>query len=235
MATSFYDGGYRGPWGYDRGLSDAGGSICANYVSGYKLAEFTIDRYIGLLSQSGADSVAACFSSYLAELFFKALNQKKDEAVPLPFFCSPFMAEEQLLGKCDFPGGHFYTVVPWATSLDNVHQQQFRQCIEKNKKATIFHLLGWEAAIVASQAIEYGAQSLKGFSYESPRGKVTIHPSTQYTYAPLYKGRIIGDQNGKCILDITETILIDAMDHEKVMNDKPTEIVSGWKNNYLCI
>jgi branched-chain amino acid transport system substrate-binding protein len=71
MATSFYDGGYRGPWGYDRGLSEAGGSICGNYVSGFKPAEFTIDPYIGLLQQSGAGSVAACFSSYLAELFFK--------------------------------------------------------------------------------------------------------------------------------------------------------------------
>src|SRR5881398_4084670 len=40
MATSFYDGGYRGPWGCDRGLSETGGSVCGNYVSGYKTAEF---------------------------------------------------------------------------------------------------------------------------------------------------------------------------------------------------
>lgn len=237
MATSFYDGGYRGPWCYDRGLSEAGGAICANYVSGYKQAEFTIDPYIGMLQQSGAGSVAACFSSYLAELFFKALHEKNKEAVTLPFYCSPFMAEEQLLGKCDFPGGEFFTVVPWAQSLDNNEQTIFLDTIqrEKKKEANIFHLLGWEAAIVASQADKQGAASLKNFSYQSPRGEVTIHPGTHYTYAPLYKGMITENTKGKCVLEIAAKIPIDANEHIKIMDDKPDSISSGWKNNYLCI
>jgi branched-chain amino acid transport system substrate-binding protein len=236
MATSFYDGGYRGPWSYDRGLSEAGGSICGNYVSGYKMAEFTIDPYIGLLNQSGADSVAACFSSYLAELFFKHLCEKNNEAVPLPFYCSPFMAEEQLLGRCDFPGGEFHAVVPWASSLNNTEQEQFKKTIQadKNKTANIFHLLGWEAAIVATQAMQHGPQSLKGFSYDSPRGNVTIHSSTHYTYAPLYKGKITGDNNGKCVFEVTETIPTDADQHVMTLKD-PDATVSGWRNNYLCI
>ena len=235
MATSFYDGGYRGPWSYDRGVSEAGGSICGNYVSGFKQTEFTIDPYIGLLQQCGAGSVGACFSSYLAELFFKALTERKKETIPIPFYCSPFMAEEQLLAKCDFPGGEFYTVVPWASSLNNPQQKQFRQSIEKNKTANVFHLLGWEAGLVVMQLIQNSIQSLKGFSYESPRGKVTIHPLTQYTYASLYKGFIKADVNGKCALEITETITIDANDHIKVMEDKPDAVASGWRNNYLCI
>jgi branched-chain amino acid transport system substrate-binding protein len=235
MATSFYDGGYRGPWSYDRGLSEAGGSICGNYVSGFKEAEFTIDPYIGLLHQSGAASVAACFSSYLAELFLKALAQRNAEAVPLPFYCSPFMAEDQLLSKCVFPGGEFYTVVPWTLSLDNAEQEQFKGCIGQNKPATIFHLLGWEAGIAVTQASQNGIQSLKGFSYESPRGKVTIHPETRYTYAPLYKGQIRAGGDGKCRVDILETIMIDAPGHVLVLNDKPDALVSGWRNNYLCI
>jgi branched-chain amino acid transport system substrate-binding protein len=235
MATSFYDGGYRGPWGYDRGLSEAGGSICANYISAYKLTEFTIEPYLGMLHQSGATSVAACFSSYLAELFFKALNEKKDDALPLPFYCSPYMAEEQLLGKCNFPGGDFYAVVPWALGLDNDQQQIFRKTVEKNKKATIFHLLGWEAGIVCNKALTDGIISLGGFSYESPRGQVHIHPETHSTYAPLYKGKITGDAAGMCELEIIEQINIEAVDHEKVMHDKPDEMASGWKNNYLCI
>ena len=234
MATSFYDGGYRGPWGYDRGLSEAGGSVCANYISGYKVTEFSIEPYLGLLQQSGAASVGACFSSYLAELFFKALNEKKDTATPLPFYCSPFMAEEQMLVKCDFPGGEFFTVVPWASTLQNEQQELFRKMLP-GQAPSIFHLLGWEAAIVATRAHEQGAATLKNFSYESPRGKVTIHPGTHYSYAPLYKGRITGNENGKCVLEIMERIPVDADDHEKIMQDKPDEIASGWKNNYLCI
>ncbi|MDP4261966.1 MAG: ABC transporter substrate-binding protein [Bacteroidota bacterium] len=237
MATSFYDGGYRGPWSYDRGLSEAGGSVCGNYVSGYKLAEFTIDPYIGLLHQSAAASVAACFSSYLAELFFKALHEKNSEATPLPFYCSPFMAEEQMLAKCDFPGGDFHAVVPWAFSVKNKEQEKFVDCIqtEKNKKANIFHLLGWEAGIIAAEAIQHESPSLEGFSYDSPRGNVVIHPATHYTYAPLYKGRIIGDKNGKCMFNVQETIPSDAAMHTVIMNDKQGAMVSGWRNNYLCI
>jgi branched-chain amino acid transport system substrate-binding protein len=235
IATSFYDGGYRGPWSYDRGLSEAGGSVCGNYVSGYKIAEFTIDPYIGLLHQSGAASVAACFSSYLAELFFKQLTERKKETIQLPFYCSPFMAEEQLLSKCDFPGGEFYTVVPWASSLDNPEQQQFKQTVEKNKTANVFHLLGWEAAIVAMQLFQHGIDSLKDFSYKSPRGHTIIHPLTQHTYSPLYRGRIRSGNNDKCALDILETIPVNASHHTTIMEDRPGSPGTEWKNNYLCI
>lgn len=236
MATSYYDGGYRGPWSYDRGLSEAGGAVCGNYVSDYKTAAFNIEPYLGLLQNTGANSVAACFSSYLAELFFKALYEKNSEVTPVPFYCSPFMAEEQLLNKLDFPGGEFYTVVPWSSSLVNPQQQEFTHCIQQTyNAANIFHLLGWEAGIVTMALLEHGIQSLKNFSYLSPRGITTIHAETHYTYAPLYKGKIIGDSNGKCALQIIETIPADGDMHIKVMSDHPTSIVSGWKNNYLCI
>jgi len=237
MATSFYDGGYRGPWSYDRGLSEAGGAVCGNYVSGYIPPEFNIDQYINLLKNTEAASVAACFSSYLAELFFKALLEKNREATKLPFYCAPFMAEEQMLNKCDFPDGEFYTVVPWSSSLINPQQEEFTNSIlsATNKAANIFHLLGWEAGIVTMALLEHGIQSLKNFSYASPRGITTIHPTTHYTYAPLYKGKIIGDNNGKCALHISETLPPDAGMHIKVLSDQPALTMTGWKNNYLCI
>ena len=237
MATSFYDGGYRGPYSYDRGLAEAGGSVCGNFISGYKTAEFNIDNYLLLLQRSEAAAVAACFSSYLAELFFKALHEKNSEATPLPFYCSPFMAEEQLLDKCDFPGGEYYTIVPWATSLQNKEQEQFIHTIreEKNRTPTIFHLLGWEAALVVIAAWQQGASALKGFVYNSPRGEVTIHPATHYSYAPMYKGKIRRADNGKCALEVSEQVRIDAAMHAAALNDRPDSVVSGWRNNYLCI
>jgi branched-chain amino acid transport system substrate-binding protein len=236
MATSFYDGGYRGPWSYTRGLEDAGGMVCGNYVSGYKEAEFSIDAYMELLQHTGAQSVAACFSSYLANLFIKALKEKDTSAIALPFYCSPFMAEELLLAQCDFPGGTFHAIVSWGTDLQGEEQEEFKNTIrrEKNKPANIFHLLGWEAAILSLQIAQAGVGSLKGFTYNSPRGLVTIHPDTQHTYAPLYKGEIIAGDQGKCALRILETIPVLPADHVLVQNDKP-ELASGWKNNYLCI
>jgi branched-chain amino acid transport system substrate-binding protein len=238
MATSFYEGGYRGSFGYVRGLQEAGGSVCGNFISGYKEADFTIQQYMQLLQHSGAQTVAAVFSSYLADLFIKALKEQPD-ATALPFYCSPFMAEEQMLSKCDFPGGTFQAVVTWATSLKNEQQDVFMNTIQqkKNKTANIFHLLGWEAAIVFQQIIANGMAAMAGFSYDSPRGRVTIHPETHNSYSPLYKGLIKAGENGKCVLDIEEEINVSADDHVRVLNDKPEEgsVVSGWKNNYLCI
>jgi branched-chain amino acid transport system substrate-binding protein len=237
LASSFYDGGYMGPWAYHQGLAESGGSICGNYVSGYKEEEFSIDHYVSLLQTSDAASVAACFSSYLAKLFIKELGAKNKEAAPVPFYCAPFMAEEQMLKNCVFPGGDFYTVVPWATSLQNNEQEVFTGYFheEKNKIANLFHLLGWEAGAVASQALESGATSLKGFCYPSPRGNVTIRPQTHYTYAPLYNGRITGDAQGRCSLSISGMVDVSASDHDRMMSDKPDNQFSGWRNNYFCI
>jgi branched-chain amino acid transport system substrate-binding protein len=237
MASSFYDGGYFGPWAYDKGLSEAGGSICGNYVSGYKEAEFTIDSYISLLQSSDAASVTACFSSYLAKLFLKELAARSKQATPVPLYCAPFMAEEQMLQDCIFPGGDFHTVVPWGTSLQSNEQDEFLGYFkqEKNKTANLFHLLGWEAGVVVSEVFNKGEASLKGFSYASPRGQVTIHSGSHHTYAPLYKGKITGDENGRCRLMITGAIPIIASDHERMMSEKPEHQVSGWRNNYLCI
>lgn len=237
MASSFYDGGYFGPWAYDKGLSEAGGSICGNYVSGYKEADFTIDNYITLLQSSDAASVTACFSSYLAKLFLKELAACNNQTTAVPLYCAPFMAEEQMLQDCIFPGGEFHTVVPWGTSLQNNEQHEFLTYFkqEKNKTANIFHLLGWEAGAVISQVFNQGEASLNGFSYASPRGQVTIHPGSHHTYAPLYKGQIIGDNDSRCRLMITGTIPMSASDHERMMSDKPENQVSGWRNNYLCI
>lgn len=236
MATSFYDGGYRGPWGYVRGLEAAGGTICGNYVSGYKEAEFSIDQYMNLLQHSGAESVAACFSSYLANLFIKALKEKDSAATALPFYCSPFMAEEGLLSQCDFPGGTYYAIVPWGTRLQGEEQQVFIDTITraKKKQPNIFHLLGWEAASLCLQNSLEGNYSLGGFTYNSPRGRVTVHPDTHYTYAPLYKAEIRAGEQGKCALHLGDAIPVEAADHEAIHNDKPGA-GSGWKNNYLCI
>jgi branched-chain amino acid transport system substrate-binding protein len=236
MATSFYDGGYRGPWGCVRGLEEAGGTVCGNYISGYKEADFSIEPYMTMLQQSGAESVAACFSSYLADLFIKALKAQPG-SMQVPFYCSPFMAEEQILAKAEFPGGNFHAVVPWASALKNEQQQEMMDTIQqkKNKPANLFHLLGWEAGIVFQQYIKNGPASLRGLTYESPRGTVCIHPDTHYTYAPVYKGVISAGENNKCILNIEHTIPVSAEDHVRVMNDRPDMNVSGWRNNYLCI
>jgi branched-chain amino acid transport system substrate-binding protein len=237
MATSFYDGGYHGPWSYHTSIASAGGAVCGNYVSGYKVADFSIAPYLEMLEQTDAQGVAACFSSYLAELFIQSLVTAGHKAVTLPFYCSSYMAEEQLLAKCDFPGGTFHAIVPWASSIDNEAQDLFKTAIQqlRNKRVNIFHLLGWEAAMVAKQALQQGPASLPGWTYNSPRGQVHIHTGTHHTYAPLYYGNIVQGANGKCALRLTDHVVLDDKDHTYYQLHSAEEMASGWRNNYLCI
>jgi branched-chain amino acid transport system substrate-binding protein len=237
VATSFYDGGYRGPWSCVQGFQDNGGSVAGNFVSLFKTSEFTIQIYLDLLKQGQSDVVIANFCTYLNELFLAALKAEGEAAVALPFFCSPFMTEEQILNKIDFPGGTFHAFAPWASSVENEQNRLMIETIkkEKNKAANIFHLVGWEAAIVVARLFGNEPGKLNDFSYESPRGTVTFHPETNHTYAPLYKGMIVADENGKCRFDVQELHAVDAASHFEAFMRRPVGQVSRWKNNFLCI
>lgn len=236
MATSFYDGGYKGLFFTSKGLEDKGGSMLGHFVSKHKTSEFSIESYLELLETISPQVVVANFSIYLSELFLNALKEAGEKAVSIPFYCSPFMGEEQVLSKCNFPGGELNIVVPWSQELENDAQTLFVKTIKdkKNKTANIFHLLGWEAAQVIYRVLNHGQESLNDFSFESPRGRVAFNPKTQTTYAPLYKGMIVADNNGKCILRIDEKINISSHDHELIYNEKQEGVNSGWKNNYFC-
>ncbi|WP_348824475.1 ABC transporter substrate-binding protein [Flavobacterium aestuarii] len=236
MANSFFDAGYRGSLFATKGLDLTGGTVSGNYVSTHKISEFTIDKYLELLNQNEPQAVMANFSIYLTDLFLKELKNKGESATPFPFYCSPFMAEETLLTKCDFPTGTFHTIVPWSTSVENEAQHLFLTTIreQKNKAANLFHLLGWEAAVVAIRLLNNGPQSLADWSFESPRGTVTFDPVTQTSYAPLYKGIIVPDIDGKCMLKIEEKLEVTKEEHQYNWTQKQEEMSSGWKNNFLC-
>lgn len=236
-ASSFLDGGYRSVWAFEKGLQAAGGAFSGHSVSHYLPAEFTLAPLTQHIAGGHAQAVLASYSSYLVPLFMNRLKDEPEAARSLPFYCSPFMADETLLQPVPFPGGTFHTVVPWATSLANAANDEFLATIlaEKKKKANLFHLLGWEAATAAQQLLAHGAAAMPGWSYESPRGTVTIHPETHCAFAPLYGGVIAAGASGNCELQISNTQEVSADDHRKLFFMKPEGGYSRWRNNYFCI
>lgn len=243
MATSFFDGGYRGPFAYARGLNEEGGKVVHNFVGHYKEEEFNIAPMVDALNTHTNARVAACFSTYLATLFFQKLNQVDAVYPEAEYHCSSFMGEEQTMNTYSLPKGKFFTYVPWLSSLSLESNEQFVTEIKlkKNKQANIFHLLGWEAGILLAQILSepngMGVvfdRLLSGASYESPRGTVYIHSTTHMTYSPLYYGELKKDETGKTQLEILETIEMSGDEHLQILSDPPQGVVSGWLNNYLC-
>lgn len=235
-ATSFYDGGYRGPWAIVSGIESSHGKVVANYVTVFKPEEFSVDPLIQFINNSGASAVTACFSMYLTELLMKGLKERSPNSTSLPFFCSPFMAEEVWLEKCDFPGGTFHTVVPWSSSLENPAQEALQNAlIQKNKKANLFSLLGWEAGLVVAQILNGGVSSLENWSFESPRGTVTFNADTHCSFAPLYNGQIVAGENDKAKLITTSKIDVTPEDHLTLFNMRIDGEYTRWRNNYFSI
>lgn len=236
-ATSFLDGGYRSVWAFEKGLQATGSTFSGHYVSHYHPAEFTLAPFTAQLASGQSNAVVASFSSYLNQLFLTKLKDEPEAARSVPFYCSPFMADESLIQTVPFPGGTYHTIVPWATSLANAANDEFVSTIltEKKKTANLFHLLGWEAATATQQLLEHGAAGLPGWSFESPRGTVTFHPETHCAYAPLSSGFIVAGDNGNCTLQLTGTEAVSPDDHRKLFFMKPEEGFSRWRNNYFCI
>jgi branched-chain amino acid transport system substrate-binding protein len=246
LATSFYDGGYRGPWAYTMGIEAAGGRIVHNYVGHYKESEFTVKPLLDIMEEKKTERIAACFSTYLSTLFVNGLHEHNSGLPPATYYCSSFMAEEQLLGSYKLPGGNFYAFIPWSSGMNNESNNLFKETIQKEKKkaANLFHLFGWEAGIIAAHLIRQAensgtlitdaASSLGNYQYNSPRGRVHIHPETRTTYAPLHYAEIREGEENKCRLMIIEQVEIGPGEHEEIMNKRPEGMTSGWFNNYFC-
>lgn len=236
-AASFFDGGYRSSWVFHNAIVKKGGAFVGHFVSQFKEDEFTITPLLDLIRENDAEAVTAAFSSYFDGLFMNALKQTDVSLRNIPFYCAPFMADEQLLSAIPFPAGNFLTAVPWALTIDTEANRIFKDTLqtEKNKTANIFHLLGWEAGIVAAQILTNGIAAADDWSFESPRGNVRFHPQTHNAYAPLYLGKITDSGDGKCKLVIEGIHEVTAEQHKELYFARPEGSYSRWKNNYFCI
>ncbi len=237
MASSFLDGGYRSSWIFHEALAQAGVAIGGHFVSHYKHEEFTLAPLVELIEKPENDAVMAAFSSYLCAFFMIGIREAGPAAIRLPFYCSPFMADEQLLPSITFPGGEFHTVAPWSITLDTAANRLFVETVkkEKNKNANIFHLLGWEAAYAAERIIEESINALDDWSFESPRGVVHFDPHTHTTYAPLYKGKIEAGPEGNCFFNVKEKLEVMTEKHRELHAVRVEGQYSRWRNNFFCI
>ncbi len=238
FACSFLDGGYRGNWFMNEAATKAGAKITGHYVSLYKEEDFSLAILEDVRKRTEGDAaVLTSFTTYLTGYFLNHLKNASPELKNSPFYCSPFFAEEQQLDNSPFPDTNMSTIVPWARSIESTDNQVFMDAIkkEKNKTANIFHLPGWEAALVVQQFIAGGASSINGMSFNGPRGNVQFHPETHCAYAPLYEGKIVAADNGNCRLVLSNVLDVTAETHHANFVQKPEGDFSRWKNNFFCI
>jgi len=238
FASSFLDGGYRGNWFMNEAGIKAGATVTGHFVSLYREEDFSLAILEDVRSRTEGDAaVLAAFTTYLTGFFLKHLKNASAQLKNTAFYCSPFFAEELQLDVSPFPDVNMSTIVPWARTIESAENQVFMDTLkkEKNKTANIFHLLGWEAALVVQQFITGGQASIDTMSFSGPRGTVRFHPETHCAYAPLYEGKIVAGDNGNCRLVLSKVLDVTAEAHYTNHLLKPVGEFSRWKNNFFCI
>ena len=246
VVSGYYDGGYLQTYAGTLGLKSGGGQVVFNHATGYKRGEFSMLALKEFRNQNSDHAVLSIFSGDFVQWFFEELGIHFP-GEQLPIYLAPFALEEKLLKDAEFPGKNVFGIAAWSRNFENEENIHFVRSVEEaGWNANLFSLLGWESAAMAVSLLELmqehknnGREALKAFktrTFESPRGTIRFHESTQSTLAPLYEATLI-EKDGKCDLSITDTIQIEEVESafEEMVSVPLENAISGWYNSYACI
>jgi len=244
FTTSFLDAGYRPSYSYSRALSDEGAKIVFNHVSTLKRKDFTIEPLTTFLTNEPQHAVIAAYCGDMLQDFCEHAAQSEHFSSPL--FASPFMLEETWLEKSAYPGTDLHGTVTWARDLDNPVNTAFKKSMEtKGREPNIFTVLGYETSQLLAELYRNGkagraaVDSLKGWSYESPRGTVSIDATTNQSLPPLYYVKGVHDVlTGKCKLQLSGTTVSNTTEQWDLLQQDIhalTGSTTNWTNTYPCI
>ncbi len=244
MVTGYFDGGFLHTFAYDKGLTDAGGEVAFNIATGYTETDFNLDALTDHVKNHPNAFLLPIFSGDFALWFYRDLKKLFPEKLP-QIYASPFSLEEVMLAQCAFPGQGIRGIATWSKHLENPENKLFLETIsETGREPNLFSLLGWEAATLALEALKNMAahknnarlvgESLKQFSFQSPRGNVVFQAPMQTSIAPLYEAEIVNDGNDHCTLHITGEAFGYMEAFDKMVSHALENNISGWFNSYTC-
>lgn len=243
FAGSFYDSGYRSSYAFHRGVEEGGGKVTFNLVTPLKRSDLTLQPLETHCKEIEVDGIFASFCGDMLQDFYSAAsvgNVFKEHTI----YGSSFSGEEQWLAQSPYPGVDIKVCVPWGNDLDNAANVYFKEQLKKkNKNATIFSLLGWEAGQVIEKIISVSGtieaiSILEGSVYESPRGTVELDKNTHQTYAPVYEALVKeNEKTGNCLLVLQQKSI--HTEEQRLRLEKDINNISGpmssWFNAYACI
>ncbi len=245
FTCSFYDAGYRIPFGLFNGLDENNCQIVFNHTTKLKSSEFTIEPLISFITNNTDTAIFSATCADMTKDLFEAAAVSS-AFTDVPWFASSFTAEETWLSQMTFPNATISAIVPWGRQLNNPENDTFAtKMTEKNRTPNLFSLLGWEAGLIVAEALKHANVSaqiaaLKTSSFSTPRGTLHFDPNTLEAITPLYQGTIVrNEDNGTCRLAIGEAIPenIIKMNYSKLRTESAL-LENGntsWFNCYGCL
>ena len=242
--TSFYDGGYLHGYSTARVLEKNGGAIKVNFISPFNAS--TVDSNI-VKEKINESNASAIILQECAESGAVFLNSCSNGSLPtdFPIYASPFMLEENWISTHPYYFSNIQGFVPWHANIKSEENKLFVDFMfnETGKQANVFHISGWEAAMLVygcasaiNQQITHPIQVLDELSKTtliSPRGKLTWMPEQRHFVAPMHHVKLINN-NGFYKTELMDRALTKTNTWLEFANDVPTGTISRWFNMYLC-
>ncbi len=243
--TSFYEGGYLHCYAAARVWEKNGGEVKFNYVTPFNANEMDIDLLASQMDEHKPDALVLQYSAESGQVF-----QEKYISKNLPqninVYASPFMFEEAWISTLPYFFTNLQGYVAWHSSIKTQTNQDFCNFIleENAKDPNIFHLLGWDSAIIITEvvkaiknkigsSIQVLAETTKK-TYESPRGELNWMEKHRHFISPMYEVKLI-DNKGFYKSEFTGNISNESSAWLEFASDVPSGIISRWFNTYLCL
>lgn len=222
-AASCYDSGYDHLYAFEKGFTDAGGTLLYTHVSHRPIAR---DEFDGLISAVQTHQPDFLFAAYQGDLAKQLANVYGSGALGnIPLLGSSFIA----------PVYGNWSAISWADTLQNRAAVTFIQGYQSmfRQTPTAFAALGWDTGTLLATAYKTigraddgraWAAALSSVAIESPRGTLRMNADTHTLDTPLY----LGWSDGRA-LQIQGTL--SAPSSIPIAEDG---LRSGWLQTYLC-
>jgi branched-chain amino acid transport system substrate-binding protein len=211
----------------------------------YRLEDYTSQNLAEAVARIEPDAILAQFSAEAGEIFLKAFSRS---GLTTKLYGSPFLLEEDWLAALPFNPQLITGCVAWSRELDTPANKTFIDTIASvaGKKANVFHLLGWEAAIFSTHFLTLQIENknnlkatisrLEKAEMASPRGKLKPAPDAHYFFSPMYVAEVVQDEiSGNSKLKVGSEISYLEEELNGFVSDLPAGPISRWTNTYLCI
>lgn len=242
--TSFFDGGYNHCYAAARTWERAGGALLANFVTPFSNEELQIEILEQKINELQPDCLIL---QNCAEAGGYFLEKCKEVNIPktIPIYSSPFMLEESWIEVQEFYFENMQGYVAWHSDIATDENVNFRNVIlnEVGKKANVFHLLGWESAMLIESASKLLAEKpmpamqlvkqLTEQNFESPRGKFQWQGEHRHFVLPMYEVKLV-NENNQYKTKLTGQQSNDMATWAEFASDVPSGVISRWYNMYLC-
>ena len=232
LASGCYDSGYRISSGFEKGLTNAGGSITGYKVMQHRWTASDMDDLINRAEASGAETIFAVLSQPDVEDFMHLLSDAKTNLSihggGLSHVFSPTKeGSPPLLGH-----------VTWHEKLRDQTNQAFVENYEKHQGElpSLFSQMGHEAGLFITAQMKSGTFSnrhgyqLGGWKLRSARGPLELR-----------NGRVFHPQYAYSFTTSAETVLTPVPSEPSTderlwsdIRDTQDEPDSGWTNPYPC-